>query len=322
MASSELRGGVIEFSSLEYLKLAIYYASYLYFPAALVLILVLITGVRRARIVSGLVLAGLSVLAYARFVEPRILLTVEHDVALKRCFEAGGALRLAVFSDAHEGLFGNAIPIDRIARRVAATNPDAVLIAGDFVYFLDPARFDETFSALSQLEAPVYAVLGNHDDGLPGPDVSVPLSASLTRLGLNDIENRALIKEIDGAPVEFAGLSDSWQGRQDMRVVAGRPAHPRIVLTHNPETVFDLPAGSGVDLLIAGHTHGGQIRIPGLTCALLRTMCRVTLYGLSEKEGRLDFVTSGTGMVGLPMRFLVPPRIDVLNVKYDACPAK
>lgn len=310
---------MIELSALEYLKLVIYYASYLYFPAAIVLIVMLVKGALVRRAISGLLLAGLSVLAYARFVEPRILLTVEHDVALKGCFSEAGNARLAVFSDAHQGLFGNAIPIERIARRVAATKPDAVLIAGDFVYFLDPARFDETFVALSTLEAPVYAVLGNHDDGLPGPDVSVPLSASLKRLGLNDIENRSATQEINGGPIEFAGLSDSWQGRQDMRVVAERPAHPRIVLTHNPDTVFDLPAGSEIDLLVAGHTHGGQIRIPGLTCAILRRVCAVALYGLVERKGRLVFVTSGTGMVGLPMRFLVPPRIDVLNISYRAC---
>lgn len=310
---------MIELSVFEYLKLAVYYASYLYFPAALILILILINGARGRKILSGLLLAGLSILAYARFVEPRILLTAEHDIELKECFDESGAMRLAVFSDAHEGLFVNAVPIERIARRVAETKPDAVLIAGDFVYFLDPTRFDQTFAALSTLEAPVYAVLGNHDDGLPGPDVSLPLSASLQRIGLNDIENRSMVQEIGGSPIEFAGLSDSWQGRQDMRVVAGRAVHPRIVLTHNPDTVFHLQNRSSVDLLVAGHTHGGQIRIPGLTCVILASYCRVALYGLAESQGRLVFVTSGTGMVGLPMRFLVPPRIDVLNVRYEAC---
>ena len=74
-----------------------------------------------------------------------------------------------------------------------------------------------------------------------------------------------------------------------------------------------------VDLFLAGHTHGGQIHLPGLTCRLFRRACRVARYDLVEEDGALLFVTSGTGMVGLPMRFLVPPRIDVLNVSWSAC---
>jgi predicted MPP superfamily phosphohydrolase len=310
---------VTDFSILELLKLAIYYASYLYFPAAALLLWVIATRSLWSRVFAAIFLLALTVLAYARFIEPRILLTVEHDVALERCFPKAGAMRLAVFSDTHEGIFGNEIPIERIARRVAAAKPDAVLIAGDLTYFLDPARFDETFAALSDIDAPVYAVLGNHDDGFPGPDVSKPLAASLQRLGVRDIENDAVVQEVGGSPIEFAGLSDSWQGRQNMRVVLEPAPGPCILLTHNPKTVFKLPKGADVDLLVAGHTHGGQIYIPGATCAIVPFACAVTRYGLVDTEKAKVFVTSGTGMVGLPMRFLVPPRIDVLNVSYRAC---
>ncbi|MEL7485803.1 MAG: phosphohydrolase, partial [Pseudomonadota bacterium] len=73
------------------------------------------------------------------------------------------------------------------------------------------------------------------------------------------------------------------------------------------------------DLLIAGHTHGGQIYIPFVTCALIDFACRVQRYGLNMEERIPVFVTSGTGMTGLPMRFNMPPRIDVLNVATRAC---
>lgn len=315
MAAGEQQVIVIDYSALEYLKLAIFYASWLYFPAAAALILVLMKQSGQARAFAAVALGVLSVLAYARFVEPRLLTKRIHDIKLERCFPQAGAVRLALFSDTHIGLFANAMPPARIAKAIAAAKPDAVLIAGDFTYFLKPEAFERTFAPFAAVGAPVFAVLGNHDVGLPGPDVGAPLTQSLENIGISVIDNRAA----KIASVEIAGLSDSWQRRQDMRVVAAPSARPRLVLTHNPETVFDLPADAQVDLLLAGHTHGGQIYIPFVTCALLKIACNPVRYGLADIAGRKVFVTSGTGMVGLPMRFMVPPRIDILHVTYDAC---
>ena len=100
---------------------------------------------------------------------------------------------------------------------------------------------------------------------------------------------------------------------------AARGDAPRIVLTPNPATILALRPREAVDILIAGHTHGGQINIPGLNCMIMKSMCRVTLYGFSEEERGLVFVTSGTGMVGLPMRFNRAPRIDVIDLSWRAC---
>lgn len=310
---------MIELPWLHYLKLPIFYASWLYFPAAAFLVWAIAMRSRRTKILAAALFATLTILAYARFVEPRLLFVSAHEIDLKRCVSEAGAARIVVFSDMHIGLFRNALGVERLARRVAALEPDLVLIAGDFTYYLDPDRFTETYAPLASLPAPVLAVLGNHDVGLPGPDVSEPLTLALDAIGLETIDNETRRLDLPGGAVEIAGLSDSWQRRQDMSVVAAPAPAPRIVLTHNPATVLDLPDGAVVDLLVAGHTHGGQIRIPGLTCAILRETCWVTLYGFAEMKRADVFVTSGTGMVGLPMRFLVPPRIDVLNVRYRQC---
>lgn len=306
-------------SGLEYLKLAIFYTGWLYFPVAAFLVWVMVARSAPTRILAAALLAPLTVLAYARFVEPRLLFTPEHDIELERCFLKSGSVRLAVFSDTHDGLFANAMPIRRIAKRVKSLDPDAVLIAGDFTYYLSPDNFAETYAPLGDLGAPVYAVTGNHDVGLPGPDVSGPLAHALTGIGVHVIDNWAEALRAEGGDIIIAGLSDSWQRRQDMSAIRPPVASPRIVLTHNPNTIFDLPAGAQVDLLVAGHTHGGQIFIPGVTCAIFQDMCRVTLYGLADAPHWKVFVTSGVGMVGLPVRFLVPPRIDVLNINYKAC---
>lgn len=308
-----------DLGTLEFIKLAIFHASWLYFPAALWLGWRIARRGTAAKVVSGLALLALSMLAYARFIEPRILLTREHAASLSRCFPEAGSTRLAVFSDMHEGLFANAVTIERIAARVDAAKPDAAFIAGDFVYFLDPARHPETFAALSSIKAPVFAVFGNHDIGLPGPDVGAPLRAALEAAGVTLLDDAITQASLNGAEIEIVGLSELWAHNQNRALLEKRGARPRLILTHNPSTILELRPREAVDLMIAGHTHGGQINIPGLTCLLFAPMCRVALYGLSQQERGLVFVTSGTGMVGLPMRFNRAPRIDVINLSWRAC---
>ena len=337
-------------SGLEYIKLGIYYASYLYFLAAPLALWLMVKSSWRLRGALAFFLAIISALAYGRFVEPRVLITNEHEVALSKCFAEEGAARIAVFSDTHNGLFKNAMPIDRIAAAVNEADADFVLIPGDFVYFLHPDRFDETFSAFSSIKAPVYAVLGNHDLGIPGPDLSAPLLQALSTLDVTFIDDSVEALEIGGGAIELVGLSERWAQNQNFALVERETDKPRIVLTHNPATVEDFwleraprpllrgKARRGLegyeasisdeerssriprktDLLVSGHTHGGQIQLPFLTC-FLTGVCGEAAYGLRHQNHTLIFTTSGTGMVGLPMRFRVPPRIDVLNVRYSAC---
>jgi predicted MPP superfamily phosphohydrolase len=304
---------------LEFFKLAIFYASYLYFPAAAVLLYVVVKRSVPTRVVALLLLAPLTVLAYARFIEPRILLTAGHEATLARCFPEAGSARLAVFSDTHEGLFANAMPIRRIAAAINKAAPDAVFIAGDFVYFISPEHYADAFAALRTIDAPVFGVLGNHDVGLPGPDVGAQLAGSLKALNVHMLDNAMDTIQVNGAPVEIVGLSELWADGQDRSLLEHRGPAPRLILTHNPGTILELRPKEAVDLLLAGHTHGGQINIPGLTCALMPGACRVTRYGLADTARGQVFVTSGTGMVGLPMRFNAAPRIDVIELSWRTC---
>lgn len=308
---------MIDFGPLEYMKAAIYWAGYLYFPAAVALGWLIVKRAGLARALAALVLAPLTILAYARFVEPRILVTREHEIVLSRCMGAEGSARVAVFSDTHIGLFGNAMPVSRIARRVNALDADIVMIAGDFTYWLAPEKFGEAFEALGEINAPVYAVMGNHDVGLPGPDVGAPLTQALAALGVTVLSDS--VATIGGGALEIAGLSDLWADNQKVSLLENRGVIPRLALTHNPATIRALLPRQSVDLMIAGHTHGGQINLPVITCAMLPSMCRLTLGGLKETERGPVFVTTGTGMVGLPMRFNAPPRIDALNLRWRAC---
>ncbi len=303
---------------LEYIKLGVYYASYLYFPAAALLLWLAVRRKGALRLAAAACLIAASCIAYGRFVEPRILLAADHDIALKSCADEKGAARIAVVSDIHAGLFANAMPVRRISARLEAANPDLVLIAGDFIYFPDTEKLEQTFAPFTVMRAPVYAVLGNHDIGLPGPDVSEALNSALPRAGVTLIENKSVKVSGDGFEFELVGLSDKWGRMQDLSLLTEHRRRPRLVLTHNPTTIEKFRPGMRADLLIGGHTHGGQIQLPLLTC-VITGVCGDSAYGLREEAGVSIFTTSGTGMSGLPMRFRAPPRIDILTVSYRAC---
>ncbi|MEZ5892940.1 MAG: metallophosphoesterase [Parvularculaceae bacterium] len=311
---------MISLGPLEYLKLAVYYASYLYVVAAPLCLWLMARRRGRLRAAAAAFFVAITCLAYGRFVEPRMLLAAEHDVLLASCGAKAGAARIAVISDLHQGIFANAMPIERIARRIDVLNPDFTLIAGDLTYYLDPERFEDVFAPLGAMRAPVFAVLGNHDIGLPGPDLSADLTKALAAGGVAVIDNTTHRLSNSKFDIDLVGLSDLWGEAQDLSLLLKPPSRPRLVLTHNPATVEEFWPGMSADLLIAGHTHGGQIQLPLLTC-LVTGVCGDWGYGLREGAGVSIFTTSGTGMSGLPMRFRVPPRIDVLNVRYPACGA-
>lgn len=302
----------------EFARITIPYLSFVYFPAAALLLWIMVKGGSVLRAGAVFLFIALTLIAYGRFIEPRLLFTPEHDIRLKGCFPEAGVMRIAVFSDLHLSPYRYAMPVERIATRVNAAKPDFVLIAGDYVSYLPVDKFDEAFAALGDMGAPVYAVLGNHDHGLPGPDVAVPLRDSLERLGVSMIDDRAVDIAGEDFNIELVGLSDLWKGGQNISLLNRPSQKPRLVLTHNPETIGVIAADRQPDLLIAGHTHGGQVNLPILTCQI-EFACSVARYGYRETEDGAVFVTSGTGQSMLPVRFRAPPRIDVLNLHYRAC---
>lgn len=300
------------------MKLMIFWGSYAWFPFAALCLLGLARGTLRMRILAGLLLALSTIPAYARFIEPRLLKVHEETILLPGATETSPSIRIALFGDPHIGMFGNAMPIRRIAGRINAEQVDAVFLAGDLTYHPDPEDIPEDFAALGDIEAPVFAVLGNHDVGFPGEDLTESLLSALNETNVTLVHNRAIEVEIGGRNVIVSGASDLWQRRQDFAFSSSLPeGHPVLLLTHNPDTALHVPDYFRYDLMLAGHTHGGQVRIPVLYRAALPVSGPFDkeLHRLQTPGGkRLVYVTTGTGMVGLPLRFLMPPRIDILTV--------
>jgi predicted MPP superfamily phosphohydrolase len=188
------------------------------------------------------------------------------------------------------------------------------MVAGDWTY--EPKRdLVAGFAPLAQLKKPVFAVLGNHDVERPGPKLAKELRAALETHGVHLMEGRSM--NLNGWNI--VGLDDLWGGNPEQQIkplLKNTATSPTLILTHQPDTAALLPEKNS-QLTLAGHTHGGQINLPLITRRLLQaTMTHPWYNGAYQTRYGTVFVTTGTGMVGAPMRFNMPPRIDVLNITY------
>lgn len=266
----------------------------------------------KSRLVAASASAALLIFIWARFIEPQWIRVQRTELS-----GVGLSAELALVSDIHLGVFKGRRFLERILADVDALPVDALLIAGDLTY--EPQgqsqSLDALFAPLAHVRIPVYAVLGNHDQQRPGPDIDQALRAALRRHGVHIIEGE-IVQPRPGW--RLAGLGDNWAGKDDPRFLQqARSTLPTLVLAHNPDSALRLrPADAR--LLLAGHTHGGQIRIPWLYRKAIPSA-----YGFDRGEqfaqtpaGPIRVFTSvGVGEVGLPMRLFNPPTIDWLSLR-------
>lgn len=262
--------------------------------------------------------AVLGLLVWGFIVEPGRLVERDHALALPQWPAQCDGLRLDVVTDIHTGSPRNGLDhLDRLVRRLVASDASMVLMAGDYVIlsvlFGTYIPADVIAEHLRPLTArkPVYAVLGNHDWWKDGDDVRRRFEAA----GIRMIDNRAVPLAVGGCRFWLAGLGDLLEGRPDVRGTFARiPAGvPVVALTHEPDLFPRIPRRAA--LTIAGHTHGGQIypfpnRQPG---RFIRGSH--TLNGWIEKDGRHLFVSPGVGTSIVPMRLGVPPEISRLTLR-------
>ena len=253
-----------------------------------------------------------AVLSYARFIEPHLIQvkTTKYQIhADRRLLKP---VKIALIADLHIGLFsGHERQLKQIVKKLNLQNPDIVVVAGDWTY--EPEnKLVEELAVLKEICAPVYSVNGNHDEQYPGPPIQELLKTALEQNNVIDIEGR--IVEFD--EFRLLGIGDLWAGKTDMRYMPDLPQDkPWVLLSHNPDTVDMVPKLPTRPLMLAGHTHGGQVELPWLTDYVMK---KVSILGhkkgLYKHENADVFVTVGTGLVGVPFRFRVPPTIDIIEL--------
>jgi predicted MPP superfamily phosphohydrolase len=241
-------------------------------------------------------------------------------IKLPRLPEAFAGMKIVQISDFHFQEYTEAAFLDAIVRKVNAEAADLVVLTGDFVSTKPLPRHFSTrlgyhcAEHLSQLTCPLrYAILGNHDC-LVGTHA---ITDALHTHGIPVLANSFVPLERGGQRVWLAGIKDVLEDKPDL--VAALPGgsseqEPIILLAHEPDFA-DYAVGRRVDLILSGHTHGGQIRLPLLPPLLLPDMGTKYVHGLFKlADGMQLYVNRGIGAVTLPFRFRCQPEITVITL--------
>lgn len=285
-----------QMTTILYIKFFIYYGSWLAFP--------LLYWFFKKRWIVMFILCALFI--YTRFIEPQLLFVNHYKI------DIGFKAKYALIADVHLGIYNDKSILEKVVEKINNEEIDAVLIAGDFTY--EPQFYDmkKLFYALKKISVPIYAVLGNHDCQQPGPNIRDELEDILTSYGVEVITN----KVVEHNGITIVGLGSLWASDDEIVLLNKYGKEDNVVvLTHNPDTTLDYMSGHHPDLTLAGHTHGGQVRIPYLYKKIIPVRGDVLWdQGLYSFEKEKVFVTSGIGEIGLPLRFLSPPVIDILEL--------
>ena len=227
-------------------------------------------------------------------------------------------LRIALIGDVHSGAWY--IDHQKLQKIVELTNqqhPHLIVLLGDYMvsnnwhgHRVEP---EVTAVALKNLKAPmgVYAVLGNHDWWYSGEKVR----SAFEQNGIHVLDNEVFEIKWYGKSLWLAGLADLWTRPQHIQetIAKAPPGATIIALTHNPEVFPNLP--SSVPLLLAAHTHGGQVTFPLIGAAVVPSdFGQKYAAGHVYENGHHLFVTTGIGTSIAPVRFRVPPEIAVLTI--------
>jgi hypothetical protein len=267
---------------------------------------------RAKRIVGALCAVLGVVLLYAWQVEPRRL-RVQRDTIRGTGISA---LTIAVISDLHHGMHPtNDARVREVVACVNALGADVVVLLGDYVAtvgLVDEVAPEQTAHLLGALRAPlgVYAVLGNHDRWRDAARIERAFRAA----GLHVLENQGVWLENRG--VWLAGLSDDFSDVPDERaalrgVLAGVPV---LAITHSPDVFPRL--SERVSLTLAGHTHGGQVRLPWIGAPWVASRFgQRYLRGVYRMGRRTLYVSSGVGQSVFPLRFGVAPEVNLLRIE-------
>ena len=274
---------------------------------------------------GGAALATASACGCAGFHESNQVEVKRVEIHLERLPEAFDGFTIAQLSDFHYEDRFTAVPIRKAVELVNGLNPDLIVLTGDFVTVplieYDSHNYRQSGQSaapcaaiLAQLKAPMgtFAVLGNHDVTAGEPLVKAALEAHHIPV----IENRSLPLEQSSGRIWLAGIDDALDGTPDLgRALAKIPAgEATILLAHEPD-IADEVSTTTVDLQLSGHSHGGQIWIPGLGAPWLPPLGRKYPRGL-RRIGRLTLYTNiGIGTIRAPIRLNSTPEVTLFSLR-------
>ena len=269
------------------------------------------TGLVAATCLTGIACGSLY--QYATNIETHWLAVEKLQIPIKNLKPALEGFKIAQLSDIHLHPFTQ---IDFIRQVVAVTNelqPDLVALTGDYVLESADSIF-ELAPALANLNPKygIFAVLGNHDLWTNADIVRQGFEES----GLTLLKNDGLALDVGQAQIFIAGVDDGWSGHPDLDLALDKhPGNiPTILLAHEPDMADWFVADKRVSLQLSGHTHGGQVRLPGKGPLVLPRLGKKYELGLYRVEDMWVYTNRGVGVIGPPVRINCRPEITEITL--------
>lgn len=269
-----------------------------------------------ARIAAGVTLVPMAAAGYG-FAAGTHLRIDRPTIALPNLPGRFEGVRVAFMTDIHHGPFVSQEYVAGLVRTTMALDPDLIVLGGDYS-LRDGTFIAPCFDLLAGLAAPlgVYGVLGNHDHA----HGQAATRAGMRRAKITELTNRGewLVRGPDR--LRLAGVDDLWHGRPDLATALSgvTPVDACLMVAHNPdysETLTDRRVG----LVLSGHTHGGQIRVPGYGAPVTPSRYgRKYARGYVEAPATQVYVSAGTGMSVLPVRANCQPEINLITLTAGA----
>ncbi len=240
--------------------------------------------------------------------------------------------KIAQLSDLHSSPLVSIDHLQASANLAARENPDLVVLTGDFIghkirtflakyHEFDRQYVDNIVEAFSVLKPPhgIFAVLGNHDFW-SGPEATQYITDTFSKgLGVNWLRNRRVELQRGSDRIQLIGVDDLWEKTFSLRKAYQNvdPERTRILLSHNPEVneEFQWNSGLSAELILSGHTHGGQVVLPFIGPPFLPGIRnKKFIGGLVEEEGRQTYITRGVGHLVVPLRLNCPPEVTLIEL--------
>lgn len=259
---------------------------------------------------------------YGSFIEPKIILTKKLEINLEQTDKKEN-IKIALISDLHMGRYKKSFFVNRVVKKIDKYEPDLILLGGDLI--LGKEKYAHYLQPLEKLSKkyPIFAVTGNHEFGLAyegapkHKDKTKTLRDLFDKWNIQILDNKTAKISVDKNDFNLTGVPDIWTQKSNLHVAKYNldPRTPNILLCHNPDIILDKQAEI-FDLILSGHTHGGQIRLPwiGPVPSLPTKMGRAIDQGLFKIKKTTLYISSGLGETGTRARLFNPPEINIINL--------
>ena len=273
---------------------------------------------RRAFLRLGIAAPVVAVGAFgwSRFVEPDWIQISRHDVQLLNLPREFDGFRLAHITDLHVGDPSMSYDLNALCDLVSAQNADAIVITGDFISRHRAGFEQELVPGLRRLKARegAFGILGNHDFWGGKPDL---VASAIESANVRELRNSVHTFTRGDSKFHLAGIDDFWHGAPDISGTANQvpTGEACVVLGHEPDFALEVAPTGKFGLMLAGHSHGGQIAWPTGKPIHLPPHCRLFPRGWYDVGAMKLYTNRGIGTVGFPLRFCARPEIAVFTLR-------